>query len=126
MNNLSWAIYGLDVLENVVVMLEFSIFLTIMSAIGYTFIYFMLRDERRDGMSPKPFFGLLILLVLIPIRVVLPSTDTVKIIIASEVGEAGIDKFIELSKDEQSIVFKGMKKLESILEVEEETKKEVK
>lgn len=129
MNNLSWAIYGLDVLEKSIQFIGVMIGVIFSLLVVYSIIFIIsLFDNKQGGDNPygafkkplskKPFLVGIVGALLVCINIILPNQDTAKMIIASEVSEQGIDKLIEMSKDEKSIVFKGIKKLESILEVE--------
>lgn len=124
MNSLSWAIYFAEIVESVGSLLDFLCFLTGFLALFFLVFYAMHtinegEEGERKSLRKCLFFSLLGCFFIWPITALIPSKETVYAIVASETAEAGLDYIITQSNDDKTIVSKGLKKLESLLEVKD-------
>lgn len=83
MNTLSWLLYGMDAGYNLVMM--FTI-ITVLTAIIWIVVSFA-KSEENNSWSPAPYKYLKAVVAAVFIIALVPSKETVYMIIASEAGE---------------------------------------
>ena len=119
MNDLSWLLYIAGLVENLQHLFGTFGFCGFITFI--VLVLFISAGSKWNGLNTTLMVVLFIAVASSGLfAVAIPSKETIYMIGASEAAELGLDKLNTLSKDESSLVFKGLKKLEEVLEVKYE------